>query len=199
MPKYIDNLLAETLIELSRDRNLDSITVMDLVSAAGVNRKTFYNHFDGIAGLLQYLIQKLEDELIADRDDPENWGDSIRNIMEYMQEYAWFVSKVLRSKYLPELKTWLIPKLEESMKEYINVGVQLLEQNTGNPYSLTDSQLQLLARVYAPCVYYLIEDWFLNGMKEPIDEYMNVILRVLTGGVFAAIDYLVENGQSEEV
>ena len=72
MPKYIDNLLAETLIELSRDRNLDSITVMDLVSAAGVNRKTFYNHFDGIAGLLQYLIQKLEDELIADRDDPEN-------------------------------------------------------------------------------------------------------------------------------
>lgn len=197
MPKYIDELLANTLIDLARSQSLDSITVMDLVNSAGVNRKTFYNHFDGIVGLLQYIIQEKDEELIDTREDPDRWGDNIRNVMQYMQENAWFINKIFHSKYLPELQNWLRPKLMDAMQDYVQVAAQLMEQQTGNPYPLSESQMQLLTRVYSPCIYTLIEDWFLNGMKEPIDEYMNVIVRVLTGGVFAAIAYLSETGSAE--
>lgn len=192
MPKYIDELLVDTLMDMARERSLDSITVMDLVTRAGVNRKTFYNHFDGIVGLLQYIIQRTDAELIEKRDDPDTWGDNIRNVMVFMQENAWFINKIFHSKYLPELETWFRPRLMEAMEDYVQVAAKLMEQRTGNPYPLSDQQKQLLARVYAPCIYTLIEDWFLHGMKEPIDEYMNVIVRVLTGGVFAAIAYLAE-------
>ena len=37
-------------------KNLDSITVIEIISFSGANRKTFYNHFSGLSDLLCHVI-----------------------------------------------------------------------------------------------------------------------------------------------
>ena len=42
MSNKTKNLIAETLLSMAQHKNLDKITVTDLVEACGISRQTFY-------------------------------------------------------------------------------------------------------------------------------------------------------------
>lgn len=56
-------LLVESLIELSSERGYADVTVADVARRAGVNRATFYLHFEGKDDLLERGLDTLFDEL----------------------------------------------------------------------------------------------------------------------------------------
>ena len=48
MPVQVKPMIAEAFIRLSKQKNIDKITVKDLVEACGISRQTFYYHFQDI-------------------------------------------------------------------------------------------------------------------------------------------------------
>ena len=44
MPVNVKNLIAETFVKLSDEKNIDKITVKDIVEACGISRQAFYYH-----------------------------------------------------------------------------------------------------------------------------------------------------------
>ena len=54
MPVNVKNLIAETFVRLSDEKNIDKITVKDIVEACGISRQAFYYHF-------QDLLEVIED------------------------------------------------------------------------------------------------------------------------------------------
>lgn len=192
MAKQIDDLLAATLIEMSRTKSLDNITVTELVTAAGVNRKTFYNHFDGIEGLLRYIVQNNHNRISTQPTNLENWDDRIRRAMHCMKANAGFTTKVYQSRYLPILQDWLRPEMDKSLRDYIRLELDLLERNTGRSYPITQEQMDKLVALYSPCVNALIDQWHTDGMTQSIDEFINIVVRMLAGGIFACVLYFLE-------
>ena len=53
-------LLQEGLLRLLETKRLDKISVTELCREAGINRATFYNHYDSPQGLLTELEQKMK-------------------------------------------------------------------------------------------------------------------------------------------
>ena len=192
MAKKIDDLLADSLVEISRKKSLDSITVTELVTAAGVNRKTFYNHFDGIEGLLRYIIREKQSQTSVDRSSLEKWDEHIRRAMHCMKTNAAFTAKIFQSRYLRDLQVWLRPEMDQSLRDFIRLELELLQKNTGKSYPINETQMQQLVDLYAPCVYALIEEWYAQGMSQSIDEFINLVVRILAGGVVACVMYLLD-------
>ena len=65
--------LAKTLKELCQYRNFEKISINDLTNKCGLNRQTFYYHFQDKYDLLQWLYY---DELFADIENIitfDNW------------------------------------------------------------------------------------------------------------------------------
>ena len=60
-PRYIrcEELLQETLKQMIEQNNFDSITITGLSKKAGLNRKTFYLHYQSIDDLLFATLNKL--------------------------------------------------------------------------------------------------------------------------------------------
>ena len=56
-------LLAEGMLECSKKKPFDQITIADLQKASSVSRATFYRLFDNTHDLLQYLCDRYFDEL----------------------------------------------------------------------------------------------------------------------------------------
>ena len=192
MAKKIDDLLADTLQEMTRKKSLDSITVTELVTAAGVNRKTFYNHFDGIEGLLRHIILDRHNQITNERTSIEVWDNNIRKGLPCLKKNAGFTHKVFQSRYLQDLKDWLRPEMDRSVQDFIILELELLEKNTGKTYPLSEGQMAKLISLYSPCVFAMIEEWFMTGMKLSIDDFINLIVRVLAGGVYACVTFFQE-------
>ena len=69
--------LAKTLKELCQYRNFEKISINDLTNKCGLNRQTFYYHFQDKYDLLQWLYY---DELFADIENIitfDNWDQCL--------------------------------------------------------------------------------------------------------------------------
>lgn len=58
MPVNMKAMIAETFLTLAGLKNVDKITVKDLVEACGISRQTFYYHFQDIIDVVEWLVER---------------------------------------------------------------------------------------------------------------------------------------------
>ena len=102
MPVQVKPMIAEAFIRLSKQKNIDKITVKDLVEACGISRQTFYYHFQDILEVIEWSLDQafshlLEQSLAA--DDPEA---VLRGFLETSEEVERLLVRSVRT-YLKEV------------------------------------------------------------------------------------------------
>lgn len=72
--------------EMSERMGVEHITVKELAQLAGINRKTFYSHYDSIDALEQELLRALLREIlqIIQTEQPHSFHDTLGNIYRYL-------------------------------------------------------------------------------------------------------------------
>ena len=89
--------LAAALKKMMEVKPIDKITVKDLVEICGVNRQTFYYHFDDVYDLLEWVFEEdananLPKEVVYDR-----WKTDVIMWIKYLQENSTFALNVYNS------------------------------------------------------------------------------------------------------
>lgn len=115
---FTKKAIKQTFIALLNKKPLPQITVKDIVEECGINRNSFYYHFQDIPTLIDELITEETDRLIVDYSplDPlETWltnaihaamdlRETILNIYRYMdrsvfESYLWRICDKIISAY----------------------------------------------------------------------------------------------------
>ena len=87
--------LAQSLKELGSTKILDKITVADITNHCGVNRQTFYYHFNDKYELLNWIYtEDLFKPLTKDLDF-FNWGDKLVGLYEEYETILYEYNQVL--------------------------------------------------------------------------------------------------------
>ena len=73
MSQITKQALANSLQNLLKKNPLDKITVKELVEDCGVNRQTFYYHFQDIYDLLDWVFTREAEDAIAENKTYETW------------------------------------------------------------------------------------------------------------------------------
>lgn len=60
--QFTKTKLREAILELLQDKSIDKVTVKDICDKAGLNRGTFYLHYDSPAGLLKDIEDQFLEE-----------------------------------------------------------------------------------------------------------------------------------------
>lgn len=102
---YIEQKLAETLIDLLHTRSLDEISVLELCNKAGVGRASFYRHYQNKEEILdrhaKSLIQKWAAEFEAAPDSrPWNVFESLFHHLKEHQTFYETLHKTGRERIL---------------------------------------------------------------------------------------------------
>ena len=162
--------LANSLKTLVSKGNFDRITVSDITQRCGINRQTFYFHFNDKYQLLDWIYtQELFIPLVTDLNF-DNWIYRLEELFKYMKGSKQFYINTIKcsnnlfSEYLYRALTEVIDKAILDLEE------QGVIQNTAK------KQKEVMAKFFAHGLTGVVVDWAVSGMKEN-DKELSIIIK----------------------
>lgn len=173
------------LKELTKSKSFDKITIHDITETCGLNRQSFYYHFQDKYELVDWIFYNETISIIIDDLSFENWDQKILQMLEKMKSEDYFYKDALRSSS------------GESFKEYIyKIAAELFYDivdsiDTNHLYEEQDRRF--ISEFYAYGIGGIINNWALKGMKESPQSITNQ-LKIVSEGTkrFAASRALSE-------
>ena len=84
MPTFTKAAIKATFISLLNKKPLNKITVKEIVEECGINRNSFYYHFDDIPSLLEEILVEEADRFVAtETDNNTSVYESLISVIDY--------------------------------------------------------------------------------------------------------------------
>ncbi|MGN0622513.1 MAG: TetR/AcrR family transcriptional regulator C-terminal domain-containing protein [Oscillospiraceae bacterium] len=96
--------LAASLKKFLGKKPLSKITVSEIVADCGINRKTFYYHFEDIQVLLKWILEQEAVEVVKGFDLLLDYDEAINFVLDYVEENNHILNCVYDSMGRDELK-----------------------------------------------------------------------------------------------
>ena len=167
-------LLQEGLLRLLEKKDIDSIHVSELCAESGINRATFYRHYneprDILSSIRQNMIQDVRTFARKEKTDKnlQNW---LEDLCQYLYDHA----ELLRILF----KTRTDDEFVESIQVLYN------EQFDPLHYKALENQdddcRKLMAYCYAGGFYYILRQWILEPIHKTPQEVADIMFRFLIG------------------
>lgn len=165
------NALAHSLKQRMGHTPLNKITVKDLVNDCGLNRQTFYYHFQDIFDLLGWIYKTEAIESIDKYRSYSTWTDGFHKIFCYIESNKAFCYNTLDSLGRNHLDTYLY--------DVTNDLVMGVIQELSAGMEVSDGDKRFIANIYTLAFTGLMIQWMREDMKEQprhIIEQLNVLI-----------------------
>ena len=169
--------LAESLKKLLSKKNLDKITVKDIIADCGVNRQTFYYHFHDIYALTEWALRDDVENLFGETTDYSDWGDRICVLMAFLQENR----TVVRNIYYSVSHKTIADCIRRILSPYVFrlVQVQAEEMNPEAP----EDDMEYVTKILTLSAEGIITEWIDNGQNQVTEELLRKFRSAIRGNV----------------
>lgn len=165
-------LLADALLKIAKHKDVDKITIKEIVELCGLSSQTFYNHFSDKYELILWIHKSIGDELIDELEKGEITMRelSIRNL-EFYASHASFMLNALSNTHGGDSYRM------RSSENAINV----LEAYIKRKFSLKElpSKERMQLRMYVYGTTEICAHWASNGISTPVETMSDVIMSAL--------------------
>ncbi len=174
--------LALGLKELSKRKSFDKITVSDITDECGLNRQTFYYHFQDKYELVDWIYYNEAISLIVNELNYDNWDNKILLFLTKLKEEDYFYINTLKASAENEFKEYLFKVTVELLSGIIS-GITLNSE-------ASEKDILFVAEFYAYGIVGVVISWALHGMIET-PEYITAQLKNLVYGTekYATLRY----------
>lgn len=169
----------EAFLKLLQKKDFEYITVKEICEMAGVNRSTFYLHYENIGDLLAESLCYMQDKFSMSFNGEQG---SVPNIQDCpKQELIWITPKYLypylnfikdnRQLYLAAIER---PNVFQSHKTYRAMFQHLFEPVLER-FSVPADERHYRMTFYLKGVSGIIEEWIKAGCKDSVEQMITVI------------------------
>ncbi len=158
-------MLKEGLLRLLKTMPLDKINIVDLCNESGINRTTFYRHYNLPIDIMKEMQADFVNEMKKSLKRPFSENDLVW-VFEYMQKNADLV--ILFIRYNSD-KEWteMFRTLYQSVRDIQN-------------YQFHDSESQQLFYTFlAGGTYFLLRQWLIEGIHKTPEELADIVLNIV--------------------
>lgn len=146
--------LAASLKKLMREKALSKVTVSEIVKDCGVNRKTFYYHFEDVYSLLVWMLEQEAVEVVREFDLLVDCDEAIAFVMNYVDANQYILNCAFDSLGREGLKKFLYSDFIGILRATIDNAEQELRLSTPEDYK------QFLCDFYAEALAGILIEWF---------------------------------------
>lgn len=163
---YSQTLLHQAILLLLQKKTLENITVQELCKTAGVNRTTFYNHYERPEDILREIVQQFLSSFSGNYAtlDPESTMSFITHLLELMETHRHLSLQLLQA--LPGAY------LSECVLALPIVQAQLCAS------TLNSADSSAIASFATAGAVKLITEWLLNDTRCSAREEAETILKL---------------------
>ena len=176
---YTARLMSESLLILLEKKDIDYITVKEICEKAGVNRSTFYLHYDTIDDLFAETIERLNHDFVSSFEIKDvkpliktaDKEDMIFIKKEFLEPYLEFVKKNKRVLKMIHKR----PVLFKSENIYNKMSEELffpILTKFGVPKEEQIYKLEFFTKGTAA----IISKWLMLDCEVPIPKIMEIVI-----------------------
>ena len=161
-------LLEEALLKLLQEKTIYDISIKELCDVAGINRSTFYKHFNSQFDLLMYMEDKFMEEI---GECLKSYGQKISlnkrliKILDLIKDNFSFTKLLLNNNIDPEFATKLFKK-----PDIVDVI------NNDNIFTYTDPKMKQYAVIFKmEGCFSVLKSWINNNCdisSKQLSEYL---------------------------
>ena len=175
--KYFNTakLMNEALTVLLEKKEYEFITIKEICALAGVNRSTFYLHYETIDGLLKETLENCLksfyesfDEIYINKENKLN--DKFFLTDEYFNGYLDFIRKNKKLFYLICQKPEIFDSFNIYDKMYKDIFVPAM-----NKYNVDKKIQEYIAFYYTSGIMSIIKMWLYKGCLLSNEELIDII------------------------
>lgn len=177
---YTASLMNDALLILLEKKEYDYITIKDICEKAGVNRSTFYLHYQNIDDLLVETIENAEKKLLAKYDNYQSFKidkntkkeDLFMFTKEYVLPYLDFLKENKRIYILANKKKNLLRVDQTTSKLYTNFLSKVLEK-----FEVPENERKYIISFFMSGIHAIINTWLKNDCKDSEEFIADLIYR----------------------
>lgn len=179
MAKFTKKAICDSFIKFLNSRQLDQITIKDIVEDCGVNRKTFYYYYQDIYALIDdFFMHELEETQKALPADV-SWQDVQKALAAVMLKNKTIFTHVYHSLDYATLEQ---KAFEIGRKNLL----QFIETQIGEA-DVKEMDVQIISKIYASAISGFFIGWVRDGMKDDVNIMIDRIAAVMDGTIELAI------------
>ncbi len=177
-------LMDEALLALLAKKNYEFITVKEICEKAGVNRSTFYLHYETVNDLLTESVEYIAKQM-RDKFQGENLIDTSRLETCPLEELVLITPQYLKPylEFVRENKSVFIAAASQPGALGTNQILGKLYDNIFNPilarFGIAQQDRKYHMAFYLNGVYAVIREWICNNCKEDIGDIADLLIRCI--------------------
>jgi len=160
MASFTRKAIMESFIKLLNEKPLSKITVKEIVDDCGINRNSFYYHFQDIPSLVVEMLQEEADRIIQGNGKRESFEECLMEAIEFALKNRQAALNLYNSGNREAYQHYLNRIVRHIVKEYLKKATE------GIPVKSED--FDLMVDFYKNIFKGIIIDWMDDGMRHDI-------------------------------
>ena len=175
MPPFAKREIKNSFIKLLTERPISQITVKDIVEDCGVNRNSFYYHFQDIPSLLEEIIVEMTAKVIENLPEESTFEEKVTAALQEINLNKRMIYHIYGSSNREFYEKQLMKICENVTRTYIR----------SREYSeRVDSKDLEFVISYLKCeLFGQLIDWLNHDMSYDIVEHSRILCRMFAGSM----------------
>lgn len=167
-------MLADSLKRAISKKSFSKVTVSEIVEDCGINRKTFYYHFEDLYDLLRWTLEQETIEVLKQFNLAVEYEEAISFVLDYMEQNAQMLNNVYHSVGRDELKRFFYLDFFCLIHSAVDQAEKI------EKISVSESFKTFLCQFYTEAVAGILLHWIAQRSiqnREQIVLYTSTLLR----------------------
>ena len=175
MTQFTKKAIVESFLKLLNQKPLDKISVKDLVDDCGINRNTFYYHFEDMHALLVFVIDEEVEHSLAEHNTIESLEAGFTSVARFALQNKKAVYHIYNSVNRVELERYLNSVAEGTIRPFV--------EKEGAKLHANPDDTELLIHFYKCGLVGIVTSWLESGMKTDSELLIRKLGQLLEGSV----------------
>ncbi|MEG1241415.1 MAG: TetR/AcrR family transcriptional regulator [Oscillospiraceae bacterium] len=182
MSNFTRKEIVASFLRLLEKKPFAKITIKDIADDCGINRNTFYYHYQDIYGLAEAIFIKDVEKEIAHTQWYENWQEFYLKSIRFFKEHVNITYNIYNSVKRDKLENYVFRITNTFMRDFVNRDAEGL--------SVSEEDRRFIADFYTYAFEGVALNWVENGMKQEPEELIQKMGPLIDGSICDAFEAL---------
>ncbi len=173
MPTFTRKAIMAAFLKLLDERPLNKITIKDIVEECGINRNTFYYHFEDIPALIGALIQEEVESVMREHGSVASIEESLNIAVQFILKNRRATLHIHRSAHRDVYEQYLMKVCEYLVETYFATAF--------DKRLIAPEDWDIIVRSFRCWCFGLFIDWLDDGLREDIGPRISRLCELRQG------------------
>lgn len=180
MAQFTVEAIKKTFMELLNKKPINKITVKEIVAECGINRNSFYYHFNDIPNLMEVILTEEAERFVSLQKESDSIYEHLFEAVDFAIENKTAVYHIYNSANREMFEHYLDRITEHTVKNFMNITI--------GERKISDEDREALVLYYRCLLVGFVINWLAVGMTYDLRLKLQRICDIFDGTMNTAIE-----------